>query len=138
MARSAKYYNVEDFNNYKRKQEKCLPPRQNVLAAARHIQKLFDAKKFTWGFMGGLAMLCLGYKREMPDLHVAYDDKDFERIISKLEADQRYAYPPSSCLYALIVQNSSTYRREPTPSVQDTRMDWPEVQRSRLHSRCKY
>ena len=90
MAKSAGYYSVDDFNNYKKKQGKCLPPRINVLAAACHIQAVFDAKKFTYGFMGGLPMLCLGYKREMPDLHIAYDDKDFERLKSKLESDHRY------------------------------------------------
>ncbi|KAF9694691.1 hypothetical protein EKO04_007546 [Ascochyta lentis] len=93
MAKSAKYYNADDFNNYKRRLGKCLPPRTNVLAAACHIQSLFDANKFTFGFMGGLAMLCQGYKREMPDLHIAYDDKDFDRLKSKLESDQRVRLP---------------------------------------------
>lgn len=96
MAKPAKYYNVEDFNDYKRKQGKCLPPQVNVLAAACHMQALFDAKRFTWGFMGGLAMLCLGYKREMPDLHIAYDDKDFNRIKAELSYDPRYA---QQCLH---------------------------------------
>lgn len=90
MTKSAAYYNVDDFYNYKRTQGKCLPPRINVLAAACHIQELFDAKKLTYGFMGGLPMLCLGYKREMPDIHIAYDDRDFERLKSKLENDRRY------------------------------------------------
>ncbi|KAJ4990284.1 hypothetical protein SVAN01_04166 [Stagonosporopsis vannaccii] len=93
MAKSATYYNVDDFNNYKRTQGKCVPPRTNVLAAASHIQTLFDAKKFTYGFMGGLPMLCLGYKREMPDLHIAYNDKDFERLQVKLESDRRIRLP---------------------------------------------
>lgn len=92
MAKSAKYYNPDDFNEYKRKQGKCVPPVANVLAAAEHIKTLFDAKKFTWAFMGGLAMLCLGYKREMPDLHIAYEDRDFERLKAKLATDQRYAF----------------------------------------------
>ncbi|KAH6614151.1 hypothetical protein C7974DRAFT_321118 [Boeremia exigua] len=91
MARSASYYDVDDFNKYKRTQGKCLPPRANVLAAASHIQALFDAKKLTYGFIGGLSMMCLGYKREMPDLHVAYDDKDFARLKAKLESDSRIA-----------------------------------------------
>ncbi|KAL1605533.1 hypothetical protein SLS59_003335 [Nothophoma quercina] len=93
MAKSAKYYNTEDFKNYKRQLGKCVPPRSNILAAANHIQALFDSKKFTWGFMGGLAISCLGYKREMPDLHIAYDDKDFERLKAKLESDQRVRLP---------------------------------------------
>lgn len=43
--------------------------------------------------MGGLEMLCLGYRREMPDVHIAYDDKDFNRVKAKLEADQRVRLP---------------------------------------------
>jgi hypothetical protein len=89
MAKAAKYYNVDDFNKYRKTQGKCSPPFANVLAAAQHIQTLFNAKKFTWGFMGKWAMLCLGYKREIHDLHIAYDVKDFERLKSKLEADPR-------------------------------------------------
>lgn len=90
MAKSCGYYNVTDYNDYKRSHGKCLPPRINILTAACHIQELFDAKKLTYGFMGGLPMLCLGYKREMPDLHIAYDAKDFERLKSKLENNRRY------------------------------------------------
>ncbi|KAJ8109943.1 hypothetical protein OPT61_g7083 [Boeremia exigua] len=89
MAKSAGYYNVDDFNKYKKTQGRCLPPRINVLAAATHIQALLDAKKLTYGFMGGLPMLCLGYKREMPDLHIAYDAREFERLKAKLETDRR-------------------------------------------------
>lgn len=43
--------------------------------------------------MGGLEMLCLGYRRGMPDLQIAYDDKDFHRIKAKLESDQRVRLP---------------------------------------------
>ncbi|KAF3039522.1 hypothetical protein E8E12_005683 [Didymella heteroderae] len=93
MAKSSGYYNVDDFNEYKRKQEKCLPPRINVLAAACHIQEFLDAKKFTYGFMGGLPVLCLGYKRELSDLHIVYDEKDFERLKSKLENNRRIRLP---------------------------------------------
>lgn len=102
MPKPAQHYNVDDFKDYKRKQGKCLPPRNNVLAAASHIQALFNAKKFTWGFMGGLAMLCLGYKREMPDLHISYDDKDFERLKSKLESDKRYVSSICINIHALM------------------------------------
>ena len=123
MAKSAKYYDVDDFNNYKRKQGKCVPPRTNVLAAASYIQALFDAKKFTCGFMGGLAMLCLGYRREMPDLHVAYDDKDFERLKAKLESDQRYVWVICASPHILIDQNSTTPPREHNHSVQGACMD---------------
>ena len=90
MGKSATYYNLDDFNTYKKAQGKCLPPRNNVLAAACHIQALLDAKKFTYGFLGGLPMLCLGCKREMPDLHVAYEERDFERLQKKLGSDRRY------------------------------------------------
>ncbi|KAL1652945.1 hypothetical protein SLS61_004566 [Didymella pomorum] len=93
MAKSAAYYNVADFNEYKRKHGKCLPPLVNVLTAACHFQEFLDAKKITYGFIGGLPMLCLGYKREMPDLHIAYDAKDFERLKSKLENNHRVRLP---------------------------------------------
>jgi hypothetical protein len=123
MAKSAGYYNVDDFNDYKRKQGKCLPPRANVLAAACHIQELFDAKKFTYGFMSGLPMLCLGYKREMPALHIAYDDKDFERLKSKLESDRRYVIQSCSRSNVLTIQGSITNGHEPTSTVQDPCVD---------------
>jgi hypothetical protein len=85
------YYSVEDFVKQKRQREKeaMAPPRANFLAAANHIRGLFEGKKFTYGVMGGLEMLCLGYQREMPDLQIAYDDRDFHRIKAKLETDQR-------------------------------------------------
>jgi hypothetical protein len=92
MAKKMGYYNVEDFTRQKKQQEKeiVVPPRPNFLAAAKHLRSLFDSKKFTYAFMGGLEVLCLGYRREMPDLQIAYDDRDFNRIKAKLEADQRY------------------------------------------------
>lgn len=123
MAKSASYYNVDDFNNYKRTQGRCIPPRANVLAAANHIQTLFDAKEFTYGFMGGLPMLCLGYKREMPDLHITYDARDFERLGVKLGSDRRYDSSTKSHLRLLIDQCSTTNRHEPTFAIQDTRVD---------------
>lgn len=124
MAKSTNYYNVDDFNNYKRTQGKCIPPRTNVIAAASHIQTLFDTKKFTYGFMGGLPMLCLGYKREMPDLHIAYDERDFERLQVKLGSDRRYSSCTNVYLHTLIVQRSSTNRHEPTVTIQNTCVDW--------------
>jgi hypothetical protein len=92
MASKMGYYNVEEFMKQKRQQEKHIkiPPKANFLAAIDHIRKLFEGKKFTYAIMGGLEMLCLGYRREMPDLQIAYDDKDFHKIKSKLEHDQRY------------------------------------------------
>jgi hypothetical protein len=92
MASKMGYYNIEDFTKQKRQQEKDIkiPPKENFLAAVDHIRKLFEGKKFTYGIMGGFEMLCLGYRREMPDLQIAYDDKDFHKIKSKLEHDQRY------------------------------------------------
>ncbi|KAF3003550.1 hypothetical protein E8E13_005969 [Curvularia kusanoi] len=93
MGKPAAYYNSDDFNKYKKTQGKCIPPRSNVLAAACHIQALFDTKRFTYGFLGGLPMLCMGYKREMPDLHVAYDDRDFDRLTAKLGSDRRVRLP---------------------------------------------
>jgi hypothetical protein len=84
-------YNVDDYIKQKKQQGKevRVPPKTNFLAAANHIRTLFDAKKFVYGVMGGFEMLCLGNQREMSDLQIAYDDKDFHRIRSKLEGDQR-------------------------------------------------
>lgn len=94
MADKMRYYNVEEFNNQKRQQGKDfkVPPRANFLAAANHIRNVFEGRKLSYGVMGGLEMLCLGYRREMPDVHIAYDDRDFSRIKAKLEADQRYVH----------------------------------------------
>jgi hypothetical protein len=129
MAKSSGYYNVADFNEYKRKHGKCLPPRVNVLIAACYIQEFFDAKKFTYGFMGGLPMLCLGYKREMPDLHIAYDAKDFERLKSKLENNRRYATLGSANFHILTAQDSITDGHEPIAAIQSPRVDGTRVQR---------
>lgn len=87
------YYNVEDYVRQKKQHAKeiSVPPQANLLAAANHLRSIFEAKKLAYGFMGGLEMLCLGYRRGMPDLQIAYDDKDFHRIKAKLESDQRYA-----------------------------------------------
>jgi hypothetical protein len=127
MAKSAAYYNVADFNEYKRKHGKCLPPLVNVLTAACHFQEFLDAKKITYGFIGGLPMLCLGYKREMPDLHIAYDAKDFERLKSKLENNHRYAMLRFATVYSLTAQSSITNRHEPIVAVQS-----PLVVRTRV------
>ncbi|KAF1944404.1 hypothetical protein EJ02DRAFT_442678 [Clathrospora elynae] len=95
MAGKTGYYNVEEFNKQKRWQGKevKIPPRANVLAAANHVRQLFENKKFTYGFMGDLEMLCLGHRSEIADVHIAYDDKDFNRIKAKLEADHRVQLP---------------------------------------------
>jgi hypothetical protein len=87
------YYNAGDFDKQRKEpgKESNIPPQANLLAAASHVRQLFENKKLTYGIMGGLEMLCLGRRREMPDLHIAYDDKDFNRIRAKLEANQRYA-----------------------------------------------
>ncbi len=139
MAKSAGYYNVDDFNNYKRAQGKCLPPRINVLAAANHIQALFDAKKLTYGFMGGIPMLCLGYKREMPDLHIAYDAREFERLRAKLESDRRYVSSDIRVTTSAdIVQNPVTKRLQLSLPVQSPYLDGPRVQRSGLRGQRDY
>lgn len=90
-----KYYDVESFKEWKRKQGKAYksPPRANFFAAANHIKNLLDGKKINWAVFGSLAMLCLGSRREMPDIHITYDDRDFQRLKIKLEADQRYRDP---------------------------------------------
>lgn len=94
MAKKMGYYNVEAFARQKKQQEQeiVVPPRPNFLAAAKHLRTLFDSKKFTYAFMGGLEMLCLGHRREMPDLQIAYDDRDFNRMKAKLEADPRHVH----------------------------------------------
>jgi len=86
-----KYYDVEDFNRWKRKQGSAyrIPPRANLLAATDYVRKFFDARKSNWAAMGSLAMLCLGSPRVIPDIHVVYDDRDFQRIRMKLETDPR-------------------------------------------------
>lgn len=95
MGEDWKYYNVEDYNTWKRKQGKDFrsPPRANYIAAANHIKDVLDAKKLSWAAMCGLAMLCLGSRRDMPDIHIVYDDRDFQRIKTKLEADKRVSLP---------------------------------------------
>jgi len=92
MAASSNYFDVEDFNNWKRKQGSAyrLPPRANFVAAANYIRNFFDDKKMNWASMLGLAMACLGSRREMPDIHIVYEDKDFQRIKLKLETNPRY------------------------------------------------
>ena len=99
MGEAANYYNPDYYNNWKLKQKRRGPPRANFLAAANFIRNLFDGKKFNWAAMGGLAMLCLGSRREMPDMHIVYDDSDFQRIKAKLESDPRYlTFFPSACI----------------------------------------
>lgn len=85
------YYNVDDYLKQKRYRgtENSIPPEANFLAAANHVRTLFESEKFTYGVMGGFEMLCLGHRREMPDLQIAYDEVDFQRIRAELEADPR-------------------------------------------------
>ncbi|KAF2789559.1 hypothetical protein K505DRAFT_420395 [Melanomma pulvis-pyrius CBS 109.77] len=95
MGEDWKYYSVEDYNTWKRKQGRNFrsPPRANYLAAANHIKNILDGKKLSWAATCGLAMLCLGSRRDMPDIHIVYDDRDFQRIKTKLEADKRVSLP---------------------------------------------
>ncbi|KAF2829488.1 hypothetical protein CC86DRAFT_454083 [Ophiobolus disseminans] len=122
------YYNVDDYMKQKRQQEKeaKVPPKANFLAAANHVRNVFENRKFGYGFMGGLEMLCLGYRREMPDLQIAYDDRDFLRIKSKLEADQRVRLPdgmnslfPAKCL----VRTGPSYKDEGCTQAADIEVD---------------
>jgi hypothetical protein len=105
MASKMGFYNVEDFMTQKKLQEKDIrvPPKANFLAAANHIRNLFEGKKFVYGVMGGLEMLCLGSRREMPDLQIAYDDRDFHRIKAKLEGDHRYVWKCAICLLHILI-----------------------------------
>jgi hypothetical protein len=92
MAASSKYFDAEDFNHWKRKQGSAyrIPPRANFIAAANFIRNFFDDKKMNWATMLSLAMACLGSRRDMSDIHILYDDRDFQRIKMKLETNQRY------------------------------------------------
>ena len=92
MAATSKYFDVGEFNLGKRKQGSAyrLPPRPNYIAAANYIRNFFDDKKMNWATMLSLAMACLGSRREMADIHIVYDDRDFLRIKLKLETNPRY------------------------------------------------
>lgn len=104
MGKSWKYYNADEFNNRKRLLGKNFraPPTANVLAAANHIKNVFDAKKVNWAAMGALVIFCLGSRRELSDVHIVYDDRDFEKLHKKLDADKRYG---CSC----FIQQSLTF-----------------------------
>ena len=93
MGGDQKHYDVDEYKKWKRGKGKAfkIAPRPNLLAAASWLHKFFEARKTNWAVMGSLAMLCLGARREMPDIHVVYDDKDFQRIKMKLQNDPRYA-----------------------------------------------
>ncbi|KAF2129459.1 hypothetical protein P153DRAFT_366852 [Dothidotthia symphoricarpi CBS 119687] len=95
MTDKKKYFDVDEFQRWYEMQGKnaMIPPRANFLAATNHIRNLFDKNKFTWGVMCGMEMLCLGYRREMPDLHIVYDSRDFLRMKAKLMADRRFRVP---------------------------------------------
>jgi hypothetical protein len=83
---------LKSFNQRNTRKDSCskAPPEANVLAAVNHIQNLFESKRFTYAIFGSLEMLCLGHRLELNDVHIAYDDRDFQRIKSKLDSDQRY------------------------------------------------
>lgn len=91
MGEVQKYYDVEDYKRWKKSQAKAIKsaPRPNLLAAASWLRRFFEARKTNWAVLGSLAMLCLGARREIPDIHVVYDDKDFQRIRMKLQSDPR-------------------------------------------------
>lgn len=94
MGQDQKYYDVDDYLRWKRTQGENhkVAPRTNVLAATSWLRKFFDARKTNWAAMGSLAMLCLGTQREIPDIHIVYDDGDFQRIRKKLQTDPRYVF----------------------------------------------
>ncbi|KAF2032498.1 hypothetical protein EK21DRAFT_98894 [Setomelanomma holmii] len=120
-------YNVEDYLKQKRQQDKVrVPPMANFLAAASHMRKLLEGKSLTYGIMGGLEMLCLGYRREMPDLQLAYDDRDFHRIKAKLEADQRVRLPEGmNSLFPakVLVRTGPQYKDEGCTQAADIEVD---------------
>jgi hypothetical protein len=109
MGGDPKYYDVNDYHDWKRKQGAQFknPPRANFLAAAGYVRDLLDGKKMSWAAFGGLAMLCLGSRREMRDIHIVYESQDFTRIITKLEKDPRYVNNNSADVPKLIGQGET-------------------------------
>lgn len=91
MTDKKKYFNVDEFHSWKKSNGKnsLVPPHANFLAAVNYIRDLFEKNKFAWGVMGGMEMLCLGYRREMPDFHIAYDYRDFANMKARLMAERR-------------------------------------------------
>ncbi|KAF1948886.1 hypothetical protein CC80DRAFT_528745 [Byssothecium circinans] len=91
MGENWKHFDAADFTSWKKKQGSAYksPPRANFLVAANHIRNVLEGKKINWAVMGGLAMMCLGSSRDMPDIHIVYDDREFSRIKMKLESDRR-------------------------------------------------
>ncbi|KAJ4301594.1 hypothetical protein N0V90_003687 [Kalmusia sp. IMI 367209] len=65
MGANQKYYDVDEFNRWKRNKGKAnkIAPRPNLLAAANWVRKFFDARKTNWAALGSLAMLCLGTRK---------------------------------------------------------------------------
>ncbi|KAF1830984.1 hypothetical protein BDW02DRAFT_601183 [Decorospora gaudefroyi] len=89
------FHNVGEVSLQKRQEKKRagVPPQANLIAAASYVRQFFESKRFTYAIMGGFEMLCIGHCREMSDLHIAYDDKDFSRIKAKLAKDKRMHLP---------------------------------------------
>lgn len=85
------YYNAEDLQKRQGGGATKVPPKANLLAAVNQIRGLFERKKLVYGVMGRFEMLCLGHRRDISDLQIAYDARDFHRIKAKLEGDPRYA-----------------------------------------------
>jgi len=85
------YHDVAGHERRKprQKNEMQAPYQSNMLAAASHVRRLFESKKFTYAVMGELALLCLGHRCEVRNIFIAYEDKDCNRIKKKLEGDRR-------------------------------------------------
>lgn len=64
-------------------------PRENYLAAAAYVRAFFNELSIHWAAMGGLAMLCLGSRRPMSDIHIVYDTREFSKLKVKLQSDRR-------------------------------------------------
>ncbi|CAE7199771.1 hypothetical protein P3342_010313 [Pyrenophora teres f. teres] len=108
------YHNVVEPVKHKsqQQQETKMLPLANTIAAATRIRQLFESKKLSYGILGGLEMLCLGHQRELPGLHIAYEDKDLDRIRTKLQADRRVHIPDgmnSLIPTKLLVQTGPAY-----------------------------
>lgn len=86
-----KYYDPEDFNSWKRSHglKFRVPPRYNFIVAADHIARFLNGHNITWAALGGLAMLYLGARRNMFDIHIIYHQREFCTLKEKLLLDRR-------------------------------------------------
>jgi hypothetical protein len=97
--RPNQYYNLEDYNAWKRNRglKYRALPWPNFLCAVDYVTGVLDGHGVTWAAVGGLSMLCLGQTRNMFDLQIIYNRREFRKLECVLESDRRYF---ASHLYA--------------------------------------